>query len=99
MIKETKITKEVIVSEKHRYCDDCEKELHWSLACSAAHCQYCNKDLCEECIGYEEETDGDYRMVYCKNCWELGNEYRPKIEQYEIEIHKLYTEWQDKCKK
>ena len=99
MIKETEITKEVTVSEKHRYCDDCGKELHWSLACCSARCEYCKKDLCEKCIGYEENTGGDYRIVYCAECWKIGDEYRPIIEQHEIEIDKLYTEWQDKCKK
>lgn len=96
MIKETKILKEAV--ERHRFCDECGTELFWSLACSAAHCQYCKKDLCEKCVGHEENTGGDYRMVYCKNCWELGNDYRPKIEQLENEIDKLYEEWQNKCK-
>ena len=96
MIKETKTLKET--TERHRYCDDCGKELHWTLACCAAHCQYCKKDLCEKCIGYEESTGGDYRIVYCKTCWELGNDYRPIIEQHEEEVHRLYTEWQNKCK-
>jgi hypothetical protein len=37
--------------------------------------------------------------VYCKKCWELGNEYRPLIEQHENEVDKLYDEWKNKCKK
>jgi hypothetical protein len=54
MIKEDKILKETAVT--HRYCDECEKELHWGLACSKAQCEYCGKDLCEKCIGHEEST-------------------------------------------
>ncbi len=95
MIKEEKTIKEVIV--KRRYCDVCGKELRWTLACSAAHCEYCKKDLCESCIGNEEDTSGDYRIVWCKTCWDLGNDYRPKIEKLHKEIDKLYEEWQNKC--
>lgn len=89
MIKETKILKESI--ERHKFCDVCGTE------CGKAYCQYCKKDLCNDCVGHEEDG-GDYRIVYCKKCWDLGNEYRPKIEQLEIEIDKLYIEWQNKCK-
>ena len=96
MIKETiKLTE---TTERHKYCDDCGKEIRIGLACSKAYCMYCKKDLCDKCVGYEENTGGDYRIVYCKTCWELGNEYRPIIEQHEKEVDKLYTEWQNKCK-
>jgi hypothetical protein len=94
--KETKILKEVI--EKHKFCDICGSQIKIGLACSKAYCLYCKKDLCEKCIGHEEEAGGDYRIVYCVECWKTGDEYRPIIEQHEIEIHKLYTEWQNKCK-
>ena len=96
MIKET--IKLAETKERHKYCDDCGVEIRIGLACSKAYCQYCKKDLCEKCIGHEEETGGDYRIVYCKTCWELGNEYRPIIEQHENEVDKLYAEWQNKCK-
>ena len=96
MIKETKTLKETV--EKHRYCDECGVELHWSLSCSRATCEYCGKDLCNKCVGHEKYDTGDYRTVYCKTCWELGNDYRPLIEQHENEVDKLYEEWQNKCK-
>ena len=96
MIKETKILKEGV--ERHKFCDICGTEMRLGLACCKAYCQYCRKDLCEKCIGHEESTSGDYRMVYCEKCWELGNEYRPSIEQHENEISRLYDEWQSKCK-
>lgn len=95
MIKEEKKLVETTV--KRRYCDDCGKELY-GLSCCRAECEYCHKDLCEKCIGNEEGTSGDYRIVYCKTCWELGNEYRPLIEQHDNEIEKLYNEWRTKCK-
>jgi hypothetical protein len=96
MVKEEKILTQT--TKYRKYCDDCGKEITRGLACSVALCEYCKKDLCEKCIGYEEETWGDFRTVYCKTCWELGNEYRPKIEELHNEIDKLYKEWQDKCK-
>jgi len=97
MIKERKINKEII--EKHKYCDICGAEIRMELACNSARCMYCRRDLCEKCIGYEEEDrSSDYRDVWCKDCWELGNEYRPKIEKLDEEIRELYEEWQTKCK-
>jgi len=96
MIKENKILKET--TERHKFCDVCGKEISIGLACSAAHCEYCKKDLCEECIGHEEDTWGDYRQVYCKQCWEIGNYYRPLIEKIEKELDQLYQDWQNECK-
>jgi len=97
MIKETKTLKET--TERHKYCDDCGTEIRIGLACSKAVCEYCKKDLCNKCIGHESDSWGDYRVVYCKTCWELGNEYRPIIEQKENEIEKLYDQWKSLCKK
>ena len=96
MIKETKKQREVI--EKHKFCDVCGAEIRIGLACISARCMYCKRDLCENCIGYEEDTGGDYRDVWCKNCWTLGDQYRPLIEELETKIKQLYTEWEDKCK-
>jgi len=96
MIKEEKILAEKI--ERHKYCDVCGKEIHIGLAGSRANCEYCGKDLCDKCIGYEENTMGDYRKVYCKKCWTIGKKYKPIIEQHENEIDRLYAEWQYKCR-
>ncbi len=96
MITETIIQKEA--TERHKFCDVCGIEIKMGLACSSTYCMYCRKDLCESCIGHEDLTPGDYREVYCKNCWELGNEYRPIIEKLSIKISSLYDEWEDKCK-
>ena len=95
--KVTKITKEV--DERHKFCDICGDEISIGLACSVARCMYCGKDLCEEHIGHEEDTYSDYRTVYCKNCWKLGESYRPRIEELQNEITFLYKKWQDDCKK
>ena len=97
MIKEKTILKETTI--RHKYCDECKSEINIGLACSKAVCEYCRKDLCEECIGYEYETGGDYRTVYCKSCWEIGETYRPTIEKLHNEIDNLYEEWQLLCKK
>jgi len=97
MIKENVILKETTIRKK--YCDECQSEIKIGLACSKAKCEYCKKDLCEKCIGYEDYSGGDYRIVYCKTCWEIGESYRPTIEKLENKIDELYEEWQSLCKK
>lgn len=97
MIKETKIQKEV--TERHKFCDVCGEEIRIGLACGSARCICCKRDLCKKCIGHEEEDGSDYLTVWCKRCWELGEQYRSLIEELETKIEQLYTEWQDKCKK
>lgn len=96
MIKETNIKKEV--TEWHKYCDVCGKEIDIDLACSAARCEFCGKDLCNKCVGQEYDTTGDYREVFCQQCWDLGVEYRPKIDEFKEKIDELYKVWKDKCK-
>jgi superfamily II helicase len=96
MIKETKILKEKI--EYSKFCDVCGKKIRMDMACSAARCEYCGKDLCEDCIGHEESTDGDYRTVFCKKCNTIGDDYRPLITKLKIEIDELYDQWITKCK-
>jgi len=96
MITETKIQKEIIV--KHKFCDICGVEINIHLSCSVAKCMYCGKDLCENCLGDEIETGGDYRTVICKRCWEIGNDYRPLIDKFNLKVSELYKEWQDECK-
>ena len=96
MIKETKVLKES--AEKHKFCDVCGVEINIGLSCSAAHCMYCRKDLCEKCIGHEEDDVSDWRMCWCKRCWDIGENYRPLIENLNTHIKVLYKEWQSKCK-
>lgn len=97
MIKEEIILKETI--KRHKYCDVCETKITMGLVCCKAQCEYCGKDLCEKCIEHEEGTSGDYRIVYCKTCWDIGKTYRPIIEKLHNEIDNLYEEWQTLCKK
>jgi len=97
MIKVEKTTQEISI--KHKYCDDCGVEIKHGLACCANTCKICNKDLCNKCVGYEENpTGGDYSDYYCKKCWEIGKEYRDLITIHESEINGLYQEWYDKCR-
>ena len=98
MIKETE-RKEVTVTKQCLFCDVCGVEIrNRNLACSAACCEYCKKDLCEKCIGHEEGTMGDYREVYCKRCWDIGEPYRFSIDKLESEVGELYEKWRSKCK-
>lgn len=87
------------VKKIKRFCDLCGKELTETLACSRIKCSICGKDLCNSCVGHEEETYGDYRLGYCKRCWELGEPYRVRIEILERQIQKLNNEWAIVCKK
>lgn len=96
MIREIKTIKETTI--KYKYCDVCGTQIKSEMACSVARCQMCGKDLCEKCIGKEINTMCDYREVYCKSCWDIGEEYRNKINQLENEIDKLNDEWLEKCK-
>ena len=96
MIKEEKTTKEVII--KHKYCDDCGKEIPRGLACGVARCELCGADLCDKCVAYEESTSGDYREVYCTDCYSIAKEYKPQIEELDDEINKIYDAMRSICK-
>ena len=95
MIEDVIVKKDV--AEEHKYCDVYGDEIMICLACNAASCMYCKKDLCENCIGYEEESPYDNRIVWCEECWEIGGEYRSKIEILEGKIEDLNEGWQCKC--
>ena len=97
MIKETPYTKEAV--KRQKFCDICGKEIHIGLSCSKAKCDLCGKDLCEECIGNEDATYGDYRSVTCAKCWAIGEDYLPHIEGLRIKMDELYDEWRYQCKK
>jgi hypothetical protein len=97
MIKTTTILVEE--KEHHKFCDDCGVEIPIGLACGVAKCAYCGKDLCNKCIAHEDESWGDYRgTLWCKKCWEIGEEFRPLINSAQEEIESLYELWQDRCK-
>ena len=95
MYKKIKVNKEF--EEAHKYCDICGVEIPVGLACSAARCQICRKDLCENCIGTEKSTYGDYREVWCVNCWTIGEKYRPAIKELDAKCKKLYDDWYVEC--
>lgn len=93
----TKIITTKEVEERYKFCDVWGTEIHIGLTCGVARCEYCKKDLCEECIGHEEGTLGDYRSVYCKKCWDIGTKYRTELEKLEYEVEQLYKKWKDEC--
>lgn len=95
MYKEIIVTKEV--SKRLYFCDICGVKIPFRLSCTDAHCQICQKDLCENCIGTEKDTPGDYREVWCKNCWTIGEKYRPKIKEFDDKVKKLYDAWYKEC--
>jgi hypothetical protein len=98
MIKETKKLKTQLVTEKHRYCDDCGEKINESVYHSRIHCNICKKDLCSKCIGHKENDGSDYTDYFCKDCWSTGEPYRKKIQEHEDAIDKLNEEWESKCR-
>lgn len=88
---------ETKVKKTETYCDVCGKVIKWDLQCSVSRCEYCGKDLCEKCIAKERFTDGDYREVYCEDCWKIAESYYKKIANLEDKIDVLYAECQAKC--
>lgn len=75
-----------------RYCDDCGTEINYRR-----NCVCCNKDLCAKCVGHEESDSSDYSIDYCIKCWSIGEPYREKIKELELQIEKLSDEWISKC--
>ena len=96
MKKKTTIIKEETIT--HTYCDVCEIEIKKDTFSSAVTCEICHKDLCNNCVGHEADMIGDFREVYCKTCWEVGESYRDAIKKHEDEIDRLNDEWREKCK-
>ena len=92
MQKVTEIKKEVVEKVVERFCDDCGSKLTRGLQCGV-ECELCKADLCNKCVGHENNTMGDYREVYCKSCWEIGEKFREKITLLEDEIEKLEERW------
>jgi hypothetical protein len=85
------------VEETHKFCDVCGNQIPMGLACSAIKCSKCKRDLCEQCVGHEENTSGDYRWGYCIDCWEIGKPHLSNIELLSNQIEKEHTRWHQKC--
>lgn len=96
MIKKEEVT--IISTFHYKYCDICQKKISSSLACCAAHCEYCGKDLCEDCIEHENNSFGDYREVYCKRCWEIYLKYDLKIKELNKQLDDIYEQIEKECR-
>jgi hypothetical protein len=109
MAKQT-IVKQIPATKKKEitfYCDDCGNN-------SKGHyCKMCKKDLCEKCSllwdGYEWGIERDIPYfssdnpgLICQSCWDVGKEYRLKIngirERASDEETNLIKEWENKAK-
>lgn len=95
MIQEYEITE--TTKKYKRLCDVCKTEIKRDLQCSVARCKMCNIDLCDNCVEYEESDSGDYRIVYCKSCWDKGEPFRQQIRELEEKVDTLYDEWNHLC--
>lgn len=93
MIKKEEIIDIRIISKV--YCDDCGKEIEYGYRRT---CYCCEKDMCDKCLGHEENDAGDYSTYYCLKCWSLGEPYRNKIKELGDQIEQLSDEWLTKCR-
>lgn len=89
--KTIKVTKEIV--ESHKYCDACGDEILYNLGCSLRRCCYCGDDLCDNCA----ISDGN-SMVFCKDCWQIGEGHRSEINELEVKVKQLYDKWYGACK-
>jgi hypothetical protein len=83
----------VEADEVHKFCDICKVEIPIGLSCSAARCEMCGADLCENCIGHEGSWLNDVRTVWCKSCWEIGEPYRKQLDELRQKRDEIKTEW------
>ena len=81
------------------FCDDCskEKEIKHTLSCCRAQCEFCKKELCEECVAHERGTYGDYREVYCKTCSIIYKKYQPELKRASVEYRAILTAMRKEC--
>jgi hypothetical protein len=91
--REETITRTVKTTTVH--CDFCGVDVTKENITSRT-CVICGRDICKEHIG-QMNYEGDYIKITCTHCWEIGKEYRDKIEQLEEEIEKTQEEWYAKC--
>ncbi len=60
------------------FCDVCSTPVT-----SYSLCHICNKQLCGECLVFDDRDGGDYPTKYCQGCWGTGKEYRKKMLEIE----------------
>ncbi len=65
-------------------------------------CFICGRDICEDCTVHDDRTFGDYPTKYCKECWDIGEEYRNKMRDLQIECDEktenLEIGWRNKAR-
>ena len=99
MQKTTENIETVTTKKTTVYCDDCGEPTVTMMACNRKNCEMCGADLCKNCIGHEEYDTGDYRTVYCKDCWSVGEGFRERIAMINREIEVTEDDWKSACKR
>lgn len=82
--------------KRENHCGVCGAEMS-SAASSSLHCECCGRVLCNSCVAHEKEGSIIYRVVWCKDCWEIGGRYRFEIEGLRDRIDGLYGVWKGAC--
>ena len=88
---ENKEMKEVVTTITQ--CDYCEE--------TAIHrCEICKKDTCRQHT-HLDYSGGGYAVTFCKQCWDIGKEFRKEIDKVErnleLKISILKSQWHTKC--
>jgi hypothetical protein len=88
------VTKQIEQPEYH--CDFCDKII------DNRRCIICERNICDKHIVFDNRDYGDYPDRYCKICWYIGEPYRAKMKEIEIEAEKqteeLNSKWIAKAK-
>ena len=98
MIKETKKTETITRTIKKKYCDVCGASISLGMQCTKAICEGCGRDLCRDCIAKENNSWGDYRVVWCSSCIDVWGKYQPILDKLEKEQDKIGEQARKECK-
>ena len=89
------------VTRDVRICDRCGGTERFLYGAGGV-CQACGRDVCGGCSVSDPDEPGDYPDHWCKECWELGERYRQKIEnlrhQCSEDCRSHRRKWYGKCK-
>ncbi len=89
----SKELKEITRTETIFTCDICGEKIPREKTCNT-----CKRHICGKCsVADTRDWCDDYPRIHCKECWEIGKEYRDRIinEQAECDnkIEQFEKDW------
>ncbi len=97
-------TRQVEKVETHTetVCDRCGQTGRFSYG-AGGRCGACGRDVCGRCNVPDPDDPGDYPVVWCKQCWDVGAPYRARIaeecEEHDARCEKIRKTWAALCDK